>query len=93
MEIRQEWNEAAWQRLRHALDMAFGGLPPGIPAEPPTVQGYAGPILVSAASQAGDTGQRGAVQGLHRRWKRRGEQSGSFPLRHGLAIFITGPGG
>ena len=65
----QEWQDAAWQRLWHALEMAFGGSPPGIAAQPLIAQGNAGPVLVSAASRAGDalvvgTGRRGAVSRL-----------------------------
>ncbi|HYZ57196.1 MAG TPA: universal stress protein [Streptosporangiaceae bacterium] len=67
--LRPAWEDAARQRLGRALDMAVGGLPPGIPAEPLIVQGNAGPILVGVASQAGDTlvigtGRRGAVSRL-----------------------------
>ena len=38
-----KWQDDAWQRMWHALDTAFGGLPP----DP-------GPILVGAASRDGD---------------------------------------
>ena len=37
-ELFEHWADAAWQRQRHARDMAFGGLPPGIPAEPLAVR-------------------------------------------------------
>ncbi len=65
----QEWEDAAWQRLLRALEMAFGGSPPGTLAQPFIARGNAGPILVSAASRAGDalvigTGRRGAVSHL-----------------------------
>ena len=68
-ELFEHGADAAWQRLRHALDMAFGGLPPGIPAEPLAVHGYAGPVLVRGADQADDvlvigTGRRSTVSRL-----------------------------
>jgi nucleotide-binding universal stress UspA family protein len=64
-----EWQDAAWQRLRHALEMAFGGPPPGIVAQPLIAQGSAGPVLVSVVGLTGDalvigTGRRGAASRL-----------------------------
>jgi nucleotide-binding universal stress UspA family protein len=64
--LRREWEDAAWQRLRDALGLAFGGLPPGIPAELLIAQGNPGWILVRAACRTGDvlvigTGRQGAV--------------------------------
>jgi hypothetical protein len=44
----------AWQRMWHALDTAFGGLPPDLEAEPLVMQGNPGPVLVGAASRDGD---------------------------------------
>jgi nucleotide-binding universal stress UspA family protein len=69
-ELVQEWEDAAWQRLGRALEMAVGGLPPGIPADQLIARGDAGPILASVASRAGDalvigTGRRGAVRLWH----------------------------
>ena len=29
-----QWQDDAWQRMWHALDTAFGGLPPDLEAEP-----------------------------------------------------------
>lgn len=62
----QEWQDAARKRLQHGLDMAFGGLPSELPAEPLTAQGNAGPVLVNVAGRTDDmlvigTGRRGAV--------------------------------
>lgn len=34
-----QWQDDAWQRLWHALDVAFGGLPADIPAEPLITRG------------------------------------------------------
>ena len=60
------WRDDAWQRLWHALDMAFGGLPADIPAEPLIMRGNPGPVLVNAAGRDGaalvvGAGRRGAV--------------------------------
>ncbi len=65
----QVWEEAAWQRLREALEAAFGGLPPGIRAEPVIAPGNPGWILVRAAAGADDllvigAGRRGGVNRL-----------------------------
>ena len=49
-----QWQDAAWQRMWHALDTAFGGLPPDLEAEPLVMQGNPGPVLVGAASRDGD---------------------------------------
>jgi len=67
----EEWKDAAWQRLWHSLEMAFGGFPPDIVTESLTLRGNPGPVLVGMASRAGDalvigTGRRGAVSRLRR---------------------------
>jgi nucleotide-binding universal stress UspA family protein len=63
------WEDAAWLRLWHALEVAFGGLPPGIQAEPVVAPGSPGLTLVHAAAGAGDllvigAGRRGGVNRL-----------------------------
>jgi nucleotide-binding universal stress UspA family protein len=50
-----EWQDAAWERLWHALEMAFGGVPPGTLAEPLIACGNTGPVLVGTACGDGDT--------------------------------------
>jgi nucleotide-binding universal stress UspA family protein len=67
--LRQVWEDAAWQRLWDALEAAFGGLPPGIRAEPVIAPGSPGWILVRAAARADDllvigAGRRGGVNRL-----------------------------
>jgi hypothetical protein len=52
--LRKVWTEAADQRLREALEVAWGGVPPWLEVQSHVVRGEAGPVLVSAASQAGD---------------------------------------
>ena len=52
--LYQVWEEAARQRLRGALDAAFGGLPPGVCSQPAVRLGKPGPILAGAASGADD---------------------------------------
>jgi nucleotide-binding universal stress UspA family protein len=68
--LRKVWREAAWLRLRTALDLAWGGTDPaGRPAEPMVIRGEPGQVLVAAASEASDllvvgAGRRGAVRHL-----------------------------
>ena len=64
--LRQVWKEAAWQRLRHALDLAFGGIPADVLVEPLVVRGDAGSVLVKIASAEDDlivvgAGRRGVL--------------------------------
>ena len=64
-----EWEEAAAQRLARALELAFGGYPPGLRARPVIIEGPPGEILVRAACRADDllvigTGRRAAVSRL-----------------------------
>jgi nucleotide-binding universal stress UspA family protein len=63
--LRRECEDAAWQRLWKALEMACGGLPHGILAQPVIAQGNPGLVLVRVACQADDvlvigTGRGGA---------------------------------
>jgi nucleotide-binding universal stress UspA family protein len=65
----REWEEAAWQRLARALELAFGGHPPGLRAQPVIAEGPPGEILVRAACWPDDllvigTGRRAAVSRL-----------------------------
>ena len=39
-----QWQDDAWQRMWHALDTAFGGLPPDLEAEPLVMRGNPGPV-------------------------------------------------
>jgi nucleotide-binding universal stress UspA family protein len=64
--LRREWERAARDRLRDAVNAAFGGLPADVAAEPVVVRGQAGPVLVHAASRDGDVlvvgaGRRGTA--------------------------------
>src|ERR1700722_7654539 len=68
-QLCREWEEAAAQGLARAMELAFGGQPPGLRARPVIAEGYPGKILVQAASQADDllvigTGRRAAVSRL-----------------------------
>jgi nucleotide-binding universal stress UspA family protein len=67
--FRRAREDAARQRLRDALDIAFGGLPPGVPVQPVIAQGDPGLILVRTACRADDvlvigTGRGGTVSRL-----------------------------
>jgi nucleotide-binding universal stress UspA family protein len=71
-ELRQLWDDDAWQRLWQALDTAFGGLPDGIRVQPAVRRGDPGKILTGLACQPGDllvigSGRRGTLRRLGRR--------------------------
>lgn len=64
--LRREWERDAWGRLHNALGTAIGGIPADVTAEPLVIRGQPGPVLVHAASRAGDllvigTGRHGAA--------------------------------
>src|SRR5262249_59595779 len=80
----------AWQRLWHALDLAFGGLPPDITAEPLIMRGNPGPVLVGTAGLDGATlvvgaGRRGAAGHL------RPGRVGRYCLAHASCPVIAVP--
>ena len=54
LELRQLWEDDAWQRLWEALDTAFGGLPAGVRARPVVLRGKPGTVLTCLARQPGD---------------------------------------
>jgi nucleotide-binding universal stress UspA family protein len=69
LQLRELWKDDAWQRLRAALDTAFGGFPPGVRTRPLVRRGKPGQVLVSAAGLAGDllvvgAGRRGSLARL-----------------------------
>jgi len=71
--LRREWEQAAWQRLHDAINMALGGVPADVSAELAVVRGEAGPVLVRAAGAAGDllvvgTGRCGTAGRLTGGW-------------------------
>ena len=85
-----QWRDDAWQRLWHALDLAFGGLPPDITAEPLIMWGNPGPVLVGTAGRDGATlvvgaGRRGAAGRL------RPGQVGRYCLAHASCPVIAVP--
>jgi len=53
-ELRQLWEDQAWQRLWDTLDTAFGGLPTDIAAQPAVLRGKPGKALTLVARQPGD---------------------------------------
>ncbi|MER7753715.1 universal stress protein [Kitasatospora sp. NPDC097643] len=63
--------EAAEQRLRDALDAAFGGADPGVVLRPVVIRGDTGPALVHLADRADDLLVLGPSGGLLRRRFRR----------------------
>ena len=84
------WRDDAWQRLWHALDTAFGGLPGDIRAEPVIMRGSPGPVLVSTAGRDGATLVVGA--GRHGTVGRfRHGQVGRYCLAHASCPVIAVP--
>src|SRR5450432_406433 len=64
--LRQVWKEAAWQRLRYTLELAFGEIPTDLPVEPLVVRGDPGAVLVNVANSEDDVivvgaGRRGML--------------------------------
>jgi nucleotide-binding universal stress UspA family protein len=53
-ELRQLWEDDAWQRLWDTLDRAFGGLPAGVTTQPVVLCGKPGTVLTRLARQPGD---------------------------------------
>ena len=51
---RQVWKDAAQQRLREALDAAWGGRPAGLALRLVVIRGEPGPALIDVASFTGD---------------------------------------
>ena len=54
LELRQLWEDDAWQRLWEALDTALGSLPAGMRTQPVVLRGKPGKVLTGAARQPGD---------------------------------------
>jgi nucleotide-binding universal stress UspA family protein len=68
LQLRELSEDDAWQRLREALDTAFGGLPAGIRVQPAVLRGTPGKVLTGVACRAGDILVIGAGRpGLPRR--------------------------
>ena len=53
-QLYREWEEAASRRLARALELAFGGHPPGLRTRPVIAEGTPGQILVRAACRPDD---------------------------------------
>jgi len=66
-ELRQVWQDDAWQRLWDTLGRAFGGLPAGVTTQPVALRGRPGRVLTGLARQPGDllvigAGRRGRLR-------------------------------
>jgi nucleotide-binding universal stress UspA family protein len=64
--LRKIWQDAGWQRLWEAVDLAFGGVPDDIAFEPAVIRGEPGQVLTGIARQPDDllvvgAGRRGPV--------------------------------
>ena len=89
-ELRQLWDDDAWQRLWQALDTAFGGLPDGIRVQPAVMRGQPGTVLTALACQPGDllvigTGRRHPVSRAVRR------SVGRYCLAHATCPVLAVP--
>jgi nucleotide-binding universal stress UspA family protein len=65
-QLRRVWADAARQRLKDALDAAWGGVPPDLDIRPVVIRGEPGPALVEIANSDADllvvgAGRRGAL--------------------------------
>ena len=68
-ELRQIWQDAAWQRLWSAIELAFSGLPMDLAVRSKVLRGEPGRVLADIASQPGDVlvvgaGRRGPARPL-----------------------------
>jgi nucleotide-binding universal stress UspA family protein len=68
-QVRQLWEDQAWQRLWDAIGTAFGGLPAAITTEPAVLRGKPGKALAVVARHPGDllvigAGRRGPLRPL-----------------------------
>ena len=85
-----EWEEAAWLRLRAALDTAFGGGQPGLRLHPAIAHGNPGRILVYTAARPDDllvvgAGRRGPA------WRRGHGTVSRYCLAHASCPVIAIP--
>jgi nucleotide-binding universal stress UspA family protein len=67
--LRQIWQDAAWQRLWNAIELAFGGVPGDLAARSKVLRGEPARVLADIASQPGDVlvvgaGRRGPARPL-----------------------------
>ena len=65
-ELRRIWQQAASDRLRHAIELAIGGAPADIEFRPAIIRGEAGQALTEVAAEPGDVlvigaGRRGLL--------------------------------
>jgi nucleotide-binding universal stress UspA family protein len=64
--LRRVWQDAAWQRLWEAIDLALGGVPDDVEFDSKVLRGLAGQVLTGIASYPGDllvigAGRRGPL--------------------------------
>lgn len=67
--LRRVWQDAAWQRLWSAIELAFGGVPVDLAARSKVLRGEPARVLADIASQPGDVlvvgaGRRGPARPL-----------------------------
>ena len=67
--LRRVWQDAAWQRLRSAMELAFGAVPGELAGRSKVLRGEPARVLADIASQSGDVlvvgaGRRGPARPL-----------------------------
>lgn len=88
--LRRIWEEAATERLTHALDEAWGALPCGVTVRPTVIRGEPGHSLVATANLPDDllvigAGRRGVTAQL---W---GARVSRYCLRHARCPVLAVP--
>jgi nucleotide-binding universal stress UspA family protein len=68
-ELRRVWQQAAWDRLCGAVELALGGPPDDVDFSPAVIKGEAGQVLTEFAGQPGDVlvigaGRHGSLRRL-----------------------------
>jgi len=88
-QLRSAWTQAAWDRLRRAIDLAIGGPPADLAFDPQIARGLAGEVLSGLAAHPGDVLVIGAGRrGAH--WPAAGKVS-RYCLRHVQCPVIAVP--
>lgn len=89
-ELRRVWAAAAKQRLRDAMDAAWGGLPDGLDVRAVIARGQAGPVLVDEAESGDDLLVLGTGRRSLRSWLVSGRVT-RYCLRHAACPVLAVP--
>jgi nucleotide-binding universal stress UspA family protein len=89
-ELRRMWAAAAKQRLRDAMEAAWGGLPDGLDVRAIIARGEAGPVLVDEAGSGDDLLVLGTGRRSLRSWLASGRVA-RYCLRHASCPVLAVP--